>query len=75
MICKNRDFLPPEMVDTLRLSSDNMVKLLFTNQLSRTGNLIMSAEDCGVNANMKKDRWGVTLMAGNACRARVKALH
>ncbi|KDR20620.1 Neither inactivation nor afterpotential protein C [Zootermopsis nevadensis] len=69
MIGKNRDFLPPEMVETLRLSSNDVVKLLFTNQLSNTGNLIMSAEDCGFITNMK-NRWGTALMAGNACRAR-----
>jgi hypothetical protein len=73
MIGKNRDFLLPEMVDTLCLSSNKVVKLLFTNQLSNTGNLIMSAEDCGVITNMK-NRWGTALMAGNACRTRVRRL-
>jgi myosin-3 len=74
MVGRNQDFLPPEMVDTLRLSSDIVVKHLCTNQLSRTGNLIMSAEDCGVITNTK-DRWGAAMIAGNTCRARVKEFH
>ncbi|PSN54627.1 hypothetical protein C0J52_10832 [Blattella germanica] len=69
---KNRDFLPPEMVDTLRLSSDKMMKLLFTNQLSRTGNLTMSAEDCGVILGKKKNKWGAALMAENEARAKMR---
>lgn len=60
---KNRDFLPPEMMDTLRLSSDKIVKLLFSNQLSRTGNLTMSATDCGFILDKKKSKWGAPLMA------------
>nr|CAD7585776.1 unnamed protein product [Timema genevievae] len=39
MADKNRDFLPPEMIETLRLSSDRVVQKLFTNRLSKTGNL------------------------------------
>jgi myosin-3 len=71
MVGKNRDFLHPEMIDTLRLSTNQVVKLLFTNKLSNTGNLIMSAADCGVITNMKH-RWDAALTAGNVCRARVR---
>ena len=75
MAGKNQNFLSPEMVDTMCLSSDTVVKCLFSNQLSRTGNLIMSAEACGVIANTNKERWGAALIAGNTCRNQVKKLH
>jgi myosin-3 len=71
MVGKNQDFLPPEIVDTMRLSSDTVVKNLFINQFSRTGNLIMSAEDCGIISNIK-DRWGGPLIAGNTSKTKVK---
>lgn len=75
MAGKNQDFLSPQMVDTMRSSSDTVVKYLFTKQLSRTGNLIMSAEACGAIASTNKERWGAALIAGNTCRAQVKKLH
>jgi myosin-3 len=74
MVGKNQDFLPPDIIDTMRLSSDTVVKNLFTNQFSRTGNLIMSADDCGIITNTK-DRWGAPLIAGNTSKTRVKRLH
>jgi hypothetical protein len=75
MAGKNQDFLSPAMVDTMCLSSDKVVKCLFTSQISRTGNLIMSAEACGVTANTNKERWGAALIPGNTCGAQVKKLH
>ncbi|XP_059471751.1 neither inactivation nor afterpotential protein C isoform X2 [Neocloeon triangulifer] len=42
---KNRDFIPPEITETLRLSSNDTVSMLFTNLLSRTGNLVQSTVD------------------------------
>lgn len=36
---KNRDFLPPEIIEVLRASEDPIVKILFTNKLDRLGNL------------------------------------
>jgi myosin-3 len=71
MVGKNQDFLPPDIIDTMRLSSDTVVKNLFTNQFSRTGNLIMSADDCGIITDTK-DRWGAPLIAGNTSKTRVK---
>jgi myosin-3 len=41
---KNRDFLPPEIIETLRLSDNSIVKLLFTNKLDKTGYLIISLD-------------------------------
>ncbi|XP_055376536.1 neither inactivation nor afterpotential protein C [Condylostylus longicornis] len=41
---QNRDFVPPEMIESLRTSLDETIKLLFTNQLTKTGNLTMDFE-------------------------------
>lgn len=67
MAAKNRDFLPPEMIETLRMSSDNHVKLMFTNQLSKSGNLTAPSPPAGMSrpqaGNAKKSRWGAALVA------------
>ncbi|KAJ3653857.1 hypothetical protein Zmor_013089 [Zophobas morio] len=42
---KNRDFLPPEVTETLRLSDNPTVKMLFTNKLDKTGNLKLVFDD------------------------------
>lgn len=42
---RNRDFLPPEVIDTLRLSDNPIIKQLFTNKLTRTGNLWLSFDE------------------------------
>lgn len=60
---KNRDFLPPEMVETLRASSDAIVKILFTNKLSKTGNLTMNNEEYQRCGHSKKGKWGAALVA------------
>ncbi|KAJ4441704.1 hypothetical protein ANN_11562 [Periplaneta americana] len=72
MADKNRDFLPPEMVDTLRMSSDKMVKFMFSNQLTRTGNLAMSAADCGIIVNNQRSRWGAALATDGDGRAKAR---
>ncbi|XP_017859556.1 PREDICTED: neither inactivation nor afterpotential protein C [Drosophila arizonae] len=40
----NRDFVPPEMIETFRSSLDESVMLMFTNQLTKAGNLTMPFE-------------------------------
>ncbi|XP_053672779.1 neither inactivation nor afterpotential protein C [Anopheles nili] len=63
---KNRDFIPPEMVETLRASGESIIKIMFSNQLSRTGNLTMAAEEAlGIQSDKptKKKRWGAALVA------------
>lgn len=75
MPAKNRDFLPPEMIETLRQSSDNGVKLMFTNQLSKSGNLTAPSPPCGATRppkeGPKKTRWGAALVAETGkCRVR-----
>ncbi|XP_059220276.1 neither inactivation nor afterpotential protein C isoform X2 [Stomoxys calcitrans] len=40
----NRDFVPPEMIETFRSSMDENVMIMFTNQLTKAGNLTMNFE-------------------------------
>ncbi|XP_071448821.1 neither inactivation nor afterpotential protein C isoform X2 [Hetaerina americana] len=71
---KNRDFVPPETIDTMRQSTDPIIKSMFTNQLSRTGNLtVASGKDSAeekkkeeaAGAKKKGGKWGAALMAEN----------
>lgn len=58
---KNRDFLPPEMIETMRMSSDNVVKQLFTGLLTKAGNLTVPTDP---KAKAKKEgRWSAALVA------------
>lgn len=66
MADKNRDFIPPEMIETLRNSTEPVVTIMFSNQLSRTGNLTMAAEEAlgkQTQKPNKKKRWGAALVA------------
>ncbi|KAI8041867.1 hypothetical protein M5D96_003162 [Drosophila gunungcola] len=40
----NRDFVPPEMIETFRSSLDESIMAMFTNQLTKAGNLTMPFE-------------------------------
>lgn len=40
----NRDFVPPEMIEAFRSSMDENVMVMFTNQLTKAGNLTMNFE-------------------------------
>jgi myosin III len=66
LIEKNRDFLPPEMVETLRLSSDHIVKVCFTNPLTKSGNLTMAMNSDEpsqpVTSKRKRSKWGEALI-------------
>lgn len=63
MPIKNRDFLPPEMIETMRLSNDTVIKQLFTNQLSKSGNLTVLVDQSQQVTSGKKKRWGAALVA------------
>lgn len=39
---KNRDFLPPEIIEVLRSSENSPIKLMFTNKLNKMGNVTIS---------------------------------
>lgn len=51
----------------MRTSTDNIIKLMFTNKLSKTGNLTMAVDETpniDVKPN-KKSKWGAVLVAEN----------
>uniref|UniRef100_A0A2S2R2K6 Neither inactivation nor afterpotential protein C n=1 Tax=Sipha flava TaxID=143950 RepID=A0A2S2R2K6_9HEMI len=62
---KNRDFLAPEVVETMRMSKDNVIKDLFTNRLTKSGNLTVCKDKSLMvkTKNTKISRWGAALMA------------
>ncbi|CAH1130298.1 unnamed protein product [Ceutorhynchus assimilis] len=39
---KNRDFLPPEIIETMRESDNPIIRMLFVNKLDRTGGLLLN---------------------------------
>lgn len=57
---KNRDFLPPEMVETMRMSANSSVRDLFAGKLTKTGNLILSHENIKESDTSK---WSTALIA------------
>ncbi|XP_050526951.1 neither inactivation nor afterpotential protein C [Daktulosphaira vitifoliae] len=66
LIEKNRDFLTPEVIETIRGSKDSTLKELFTNRLTKCGNLTASRERSRqiVKPPLNKiSRWGVALVA------------
>lgn len=51
---KNRDFLPPEMIETFRASTDPIVRHFFTNKLTKSGSLTAPSSFTKL-ANEKKE--------------------
>ncbi|CAG9859253.1 unnamed protein product [Phyllotreta striolata] len=49
---KNRDYLAPEIIETLRGSKNPIISTMFTAKLDRTGNLIMAPEE------LRKTKYG-----------------
>ncbi|XP_025994439.1 neither inactivation nor afterpotential protein C isoform X2 [Solenopsis invicta] len=64
---KNRDFVPPEIIDTMRLSSHDAVKQMFTNKLTKSGNLTIVHESC-LAGNTPKKKWNVLMQESSAVR-------
>jgi len=67
LVEKNRDFMPPEMMETLRASTENIVKICFTNPLSKSGNLTMAVKDDETTEpsekSRRKSKWGAALIS------------
>lgn len=42
---RNRDFLPPEIIEVMRSSENVIVKSLFTNRLDKMGNLYVTFDE------------------------------
>ncbi|XP_046822290.1 neither inactivation nor afterpotential protein C isoform X2 [Vespa crabro] len=60
---KNRDFVPPEMIETLRHSSFDVVKDMFTNKLTKAGNLtiVVDKQKTEEEKKMPKSKWGAII--------------
>ncbi|XP_078049671.1 STKc_myosinIII_N_like and MYSc_Myo21 domain-containing protein ninaC isoform X2 [Augochlora pura] len=59
---KNRDFVPPEMIETFRQSSLVMIKEMFTNKLTKSGNLTVIVEHPKVaEKKTSKGKWGALM--------------
>lgn len=66
LIEKNRDFVPPEMMETLRSSSEFVVRVCFTNALSKSGNLTMAMNSDQTEPTAKgrrSSKWGAALIS------------
>lgn len=65
VLAKNRDFLAPEIVETMRMSRNVAIKDLFTNRLTKSGNLTVCRDKTLMvrTKNDKISRWGAALMA------------
>lgn len=65
LIEKNRDFLPPEMMETLRSSKEYIVKICFTNALTKSGNLTMALMPDASEGDTVRRRsaWGAALLS------------
>lgn len=61
---KNRDFVPPEMFEVLRLSTDPLIKAMSSNPLSKTGNLTLAFES-PPQPKHAKGKWTGALVAEN----------
>ncbi|XP_076635717.1 STKc_myosinIII_N_like and MYSc_Myo21 domain-containing protein ninaC isoform X3 [Colletes latitarsis] len=59
---KNRDFVPPEMVETLRQSSLETMKEMFTNKLTKSGNLTIVVDHPKIaEKKTSKGKWGALM--------------
>ncbi|XP_076658174.1 STKc_myosinIII_N_like and MYSc_Myo21 domain-containing protein ninaC isoform X2 [Halictus rubicundus] len=59
---KNRDFVPPEMIETFRQSSLVPIKEMFTNKLTKSGNLTIVVEHPKVaEKKTSKGKWGALM--------------
>ncbi|GBP33660.1 Neither inactivation nor afterpotential protein C [Eumeta japonica] len=54
MADKNKDFLPPEMISTMRASTSIAIQELFRNKLTKTGNLTVPTSQPKIGVNRTK---------------------
>ncbi|XP_015432915.1 PREDICTED: neither inactivation nor afterpotential protein C [Dufourea novaeangliae] len=59
---KNRDFMPLEMIETFRQSNVVIVKEMFTNRLTKSGNLTIVVEHAKITEKKtNKGKWGALM--------------
>lgn len=54
MADKNKDFLPPEMIETMRASLNPTLQQLFKNKLTKTGNVTIVSQQSKPQASRSK---------------------
>lgn len=65
---RNRDFLPPEMIGAMRLSSRDAVKEMFTNKLTRSGSLTIVPEQGLAAKKTSKRKWNAIVQESSVIR-------
>lgn len=65
---KNRDFVPPEMINTMRLSSHDAIKQMFTNKLTKSGNLTIVHEHFLSTKKTPKKKWSALMQDSSMFR-------
>ncbi|KAL6443164.1 hypothetical protein ACFW04_002836 [Cataglyphis niger] len=65
---KNRDFVPPEMIGTMRYSSNDEVKQMFINKLTKSGNLTIVHEPCLATKKTSKNKWSALMQESSNFR-------
>jgi len=75
IVMKNRDFVPPEMIGTMRLSSHDAVKQMFTNKLTKSGNLTIVHEHCLAEKKTSKKKWSALMQESSMFRVSEKNLY
>lgn len=59
---RNRDFLPPEVIDVFRMSKHTEIRQFFTNALTKTGNLSLDEEKSVMANTTRKARWSAAVV-------------
>lgn len=65
---KNRDFVPPEMISTMRFSSCDVVKQMFTNKLTKSGSLTIVHESRLATEKTSKNKWSAFMQESSNFR-------
>lgn len=65
---KNRDFVPPEMIGTMRFSSHDAVKEMFTNKLTKSGNLTIVHNHSFTEEKTSKKKWNALMQESSKFR-------
>lgn len=68
---KNREFVPPEMIETFRQSTIETMKEMFTNKLTKSGNLTVVVEHSKIaEKKTGKGKWGALMQETSKPRVR-----
>lgn len=65
---RNRDFVPPEMTDAMRMSSRDAVKEMFTNRLTKSGSLTIVHEHGLAAKKSSRRKWNAIMQESSVIR-------